>query len=139
MSAASGSLTFQAAPPARLGDVIWKYTGAALIALAVGHTLFGAAVYAFDGWALIAPGQDDTAENWNALVWFWFAGIPLGLWGWTAHWAIRETGRPLPRSIGIATAILGFGCWPLWPISGFPLAGIIGIAIAATGPERATG
>jgi hypothetical protein len=102
----------------------------ALVALGVLHLVLGV-VWFWEVWLRVAhDGFFDAIDPWmdrNAAFWFTYQALPLLLVGVLCLRLLRDTGRPLPRSIG--WWLLGFGALGTFfmPASGFILLALSGM------------
>ena len=118
-----------------------RFTGQALLAVGVLHTLVGLLSF---GQPLAAIARDgvvnavDPRPERQTACWFLLAGVLLCTLGYSTRWAQRRTGT-VPAGLGwILLAIAGSGV-VLMPFSGFWLLfppALLALAAARRGPAR---
>lgn len=113
-----------------------RVPGYTMVALSIGHTVYGAVVWYTDWTWLLMPFQGSQTEDMASLAWFLVLSPIFALMGWLAIWAVDRAGRPLPSAFGIAVALLCLGLTVIWPLSGFPIGMLLGLFITRADSAR---
>ena len=101
----------------------------ALVALGALHLVLGI-YWSWEVWVRIArDGFFDAIDPWmdrNAAFWFTYLSLPIMFAGALCLRLLKDTGKPLPRSVGLWLLILGAIGTFFMPASGFIFLLILG-------------
>jgi len=104
----------------------------ALVALGALHVVLGI-YWSWEVWVRIAnDGLFDAIDPWmdrNAAFWFTYLSLPIMFAGVLCLRLLKDTGKPLPRSVGLWLVALGAIGVFFMPASGFIVLVILGVLV----------
>lgn len=104
----------------------------ALVALGVSQLILGVS-WSWEVWVRVAhDGFFDAIDPWmdrNAAFWFAYLGLPIIFSGALCLRLLKDTGRPLPRGVGIWMLCLGAIGTLFIPASGLIFLAVLGALV----------
>jgi len=104
----------------------------ALVALGIIHLILGI-TWSWEVWVRVArDGFFDAIDPWmdrNAAFWFTYLSLPFVFAGVLCLRLLKDTGKPLPRSVGLWLLALGALGTFFMPASGFIFLFILGALV----------